>query len=93
MGRWELICELSRADGASEDGREAGGGGNCCSGSALAGMAMAGAEKPTEATLSATDTDWFSTGSAGFSFPGVGAGLDSVLLGWMGGCEMVPTGC
>lgn len=93
MGRCELSCELSRAGGASEDGREAGGVGNCCRGSTLADMVMAGAEKPTEQMPSVTDTEWFSAGRVGLSFPGVGAELDSVLLGWMGGCEMVPTGC
>lgn len=91
--RCELSCELSRAGGASEDGREAGGGGNCCRGSTLADMVMAGAEKPTELTLSVTDIDWFSAGRVGLSLPGVGAVLDSVLLGWVRGCEMVPTGC
>lgn len=57
MGRCELICALSRAGGASEDGREAGGGGNCCRGSTFADMVIAGAEKPTELMFSVTDTD------------------------------------
>lgn len=92
MGRCELNCGLSRAGGASEDDREAGGGGNCCRGSTLTDMVMGGAEKPTELMLSVTETEWFSAGRGGFSFPGVGAELDSVLLGWMGGCEIVPTG-
>lgn len=81
MGRCELSCGLSRAGGASEDGSEAGGGGNCCRGSAFADMVIAGAEKPPELMLSVADTDWFSAGRVGLSFPGGGAALDSVLHG------------
>lgn len=81
MGRCELSCGLSRAGGASEDGSEAGGGGNCCRGSTLADMVIAGAEKPPELMLSVADTDWFSAGRVGLSFPGGGAALDSVLHG------------
>lgn len=93
MGRCELSCGLSRTGGASEDGKETGGGGNCCRCSTFADMVMAGAGKPTEVMLSVTDTDWFSAGRVGLSFPAGGAAPDSVLLGWIGGCELAPTGC
>lgn len=54
---------------------------------------MAGEVKPTELMLSLTETGWFSTGREGLSFPGGATALGSVLVGWMGGCEMGPTGC
>lgn len=40
-----------------------------------------------------TETDWFSTGREDLSFPRGGTALGSVLVGWTGGCEIVPTGC
>lgn len=93
-GRWELCWGLRRGGGASEDGTEEGGGGNCCRGSGLGGKAMAGAVKPTELMLSLTEAGWFSTGREGLSFPGGATTLGSVLAGgWMGGCEIGPTGC
>lgn len=54
---------------------------------------MAGAVKPTELILSLTETGWFSTGRDGLSFPGGATALGSDLGGWMGGCEIGPTGC
>lgn len=54
---------------------------------------MAGAEKPKELMLSLTETDWFSRGREGLSFPGGATALGSVLVGWIGGCEIGPTGC
>lgn len=92
-GRWELGCGLRRGGGASVDGTEEGGGGNCCRGSGLGGKAIAGAVKPTELMLSLTDAGWLSTGRHGLSFPGGTTALGSVLAGWMGGCEIGPTGC
>lgn len=92
-GRWELGCGLRRGGGASVDGAEEGARGNCCRGSCLGGKAMAGAVKPTELMLSLTATGWFSKGREGLSFPGVATALDSVLVGWMLGCELGPAGC
>lgn len=93
MGRWELGCGLRSGGGASVDGTEEGGGGNCCRGSGLGTKAMAAEVKPTELMLSLTETAWLSTGSEGLSFPGGATTLGSVLVGWMGGCEMGPMGC
>lgn len=88
-----LCCGLRRGAEASDDGTEEGGGGNCCRGSGLADKAIAGVVNPTELMLSVTETGWFSTGRDGLSFPGTETALGSVLVGWMGGCEMGPTGC
>lgn len=79
--------------GASVDGREEGGGGNCCRISGLVGKAIAGAVKPTELMLSLAETGWFSTDTEDLSFPGAAAAIGSVLVGWFGGCEIGPTGC
>lgn len=54
---------------------------------------MVGAVKPTELMLSLTETGWFSTGREGLSFPGGAIELGSVLVGWIVGCEIGPTGC
>lgn len=92
-GRWELGCGLRRGAAASVEGTEEGGGGNCCRGSDLETKVMAAELKPIEVMLSLTETGWFSTGRDGLSFPGGTAVLGSVLVGWMGGWEMGPTGC
>lgn len=75
------------------DGTEEGGGGNCWRGSGFGAKDMAGATKLTELPLSLTAAGWLSTGRDDLSFPAGGAALGSVLTGWMGGCEMGPTGC
>lgn len=54
---------------------------------------MAGAAKPTELMFSLTETGWFSTGREGLSFPGGATALGSVLVVWIWGCEIGPTGC
>lgn len=87
-----LCCGLRRGAEASDDGTEEGGG-NCCRGSGLADKAIAGVVNPTELMLSVTETGWFSTGRDDLSFPGAETALGSVLVGWMRGCEMGPTGC
>lgn len=54
---------------------------------------MAGAVKPTELMLSLTETAWCSEDREGFSLPREATALDSVLVSWMGGCEIGPTDC
>lgn len=92
-GRWELCWGLSRGGGASEEGAEVGGGGNCCRGSGLGGRAMEGAAKPAGWMLSPADTGWLSRGRVGLSFPGGATALGSVLAGGTGACGTGPTGC
>ena len=89
--RWALGCGLRRGGGASVDGTEEGGGGNCCRCSGLGARAMAGAVK--ELILSLTETGWFSTDRQGLSFPRGATALGSVLADWTEGCEIGPTDC